>query len=143
MIEEGKKVKVEYEGKLESGEVFDSSKDKDGNSNPLEFTVGSNQVIKGFEEEIKQMEKGEEKEFNIPAEKAYGDRKEELKKEIPKESLPQEKELKAGMVLAVQTPQGQFPVKIEEVKEKSAILDFNHPLAGKNLIFKVKVVDIQ
>ncbi|MBU2503752.1 MAG: peptidylprolyl isomerase [Nanoarchaeota archaeon] len=146
VIKEGDKVKLEYEGKLEDGTVFDSSKHGE-HSHPLEFEVGAGQVIPGFEEAVKGMEKGEKKEFEIPAEKAYGERKEDLKKEIPKDSIPKSpegREPEAGMVLMVQSPEGQsFPVKIDEVKESTIIIDLNHPLAGKKLIFNVEVADVK
>ena len=80
-IDKGKKIVVEYEGRLESGEVFDSSTNQKGESNPLTFTIGLKQVIPGFEEETQKMSKGEEKEFKIHSEKAYGSQNPELKKE--------------------------------------------------------------
>ncbi len=136
-------VKLEYEGKLTSGEVFDSS-DKHGQL--LEFEIGAGKVIPGFDEAVQGMKVEEEKEINIPSDKAYGSRKEELKQEVPKSQLPpvpEGQELKSGMQLAVQTPQGQMPVVISEVKENSIVLDLNHPLAGKDLVFKVKVKEVK
>ena len=142
--EKGDKVSIDYEGKLESGQVFDSSTHGD-HSHPLEFEVGSGMVIAGFDKEVIGMEKGQEKEFSIEPEDAYGERKEELKKELPKSALPpvpEGQELQAGMALMLQTPQGQMPVAISEVKKDSIVLDLNHPLAGKKLIFKIKVLEI-
>ncbi len=142
MISKGDKVKLEYEGRLEDGNVFDSS-EKHGQL--LEFEVGAGKVIPGFDEAVDGMDKDDEKEFEIAPEKAYGERKDELKQEVPKSQLPpvpEGQELKAGMQLAVQTPQGQMPVMITEVKGDSIVLDLNHPLAGKKLIFKIKVKDI-
>ena len=139
-VQKGNKVKVEYEGKFETGEVFDSS-EKAGK--PLEFEAGEGQVIPGFDNALIGMEKGEEKEVTIEAKDAYGERREELKQEVPKEKLPQEAELKPGMMLMVGTPDGkQMPVVITEITDKGAMIDFNHPLAGKKLIFKIKLVDI-
>lgn len=141
VVENGDTVKIEYEGKLDSGEVFDSSS-KHGQ--PLEFKVGSGMVIKGFDEAVVGMDKDEEKDFSIKPEEAYGERKDDLKKEIPKSALPEGKEPQKGMTLIVSNQQGQqMPVKIEEVKDESIVLDLNHPLAGQNLNFNVKVTEIQ
>ncbi|MGC9309899.1 MAG: FKBP-type peptidyl-prolyl cis-trans isomerase [Candidatus Nanoarchaeia archaeon] len=141
-VEQGDKVKVEFEGKLDSGEVFDSSKGEQ--AHPIEFVVGEGLVIKGFDEAVLGMEEGQEKEFSIKPEDAYGQRREELKKEIPKSSLPKGQEPKEGMALIVQTQQGhKMPVKIDKVKDDSIVLDLNHPLAGQNLNFKIKVVGVE
>ncbi len=106
-IKKGNKIKVDYEGKFEDGKVFDSSKHKD-HSHPLEFTVGEGQVIKGFDEAVIGMKKGEEKEFSIEPKGAYGEHRAELKQKIPKDQLGENlPELKKGMVLMMQTPDGQ------------------------------------
>ena len=140
-VNKGDVVTVEYEGKLDNGEVFDATS-KTGK--PIQFEVGSGQVIKGFDVAVTGMEKGEEKDFKIESKDAYGDRNPELKKEIPKNMINIKQELQPGMTIALQTPQGQqIPLKIEEVKQESIIVDMNHPLAGQNLNFKIKVVDIQ
>lgn len=137
---EGSKVKIEYEGKLEDGTVFDSS-EKHGK--PLEFELGKQMVIKGFEEAIIGMEKGQEKEITIKPEQAYGEYNDQLIKKIPREQLPQDQEPKPGMMLAIGTPDGrQFPAKIKEVTDKEITLDLNHPLAGKTLKFKIKLVEL-
>src|SRR3989344_3911048 len=117
IIKQGDKVSVDYEGKFESGEIFDSSKHGD-HSHPLEFVAGSRQVIKGFDDAIVGMKKGEEKEFSIEAEDAYGQRNERLKKDIPRDVLPKEQEPKEGMLLMLQSPDGkQFPAKIMSVEK--------------------------
>ena len=143
VIKNGSKVKVDYEGRLESGEIFDTSNHGD-HSHPLEFVVGQGQVIRGFEEGIKGMEKGEEKEIEILPENAYGQPNPELKKEVPRNLLPKDREPKEGMTLMLSTPQGQqFPAKIEKITEDKIVLDLNHPLAGKKLIFKIKVLEVE
>jgi FKBP-type peptidyl-prolyl cis-trans isomerase 2 len=142
-IENGKKVKIEYEGKLDNGEVFDSS---ERHGQPLEFTIGEGKVIPGFENAIKEMEEGQEKEIKIESKDAYGERKQELIQKVPKQQLPEEarEKVKIGSVLGVQTPQGnQVPVKVTEVTEENITIDLNHPLAGENLNFKVKILGIQ
>ena len=141
-IKKGSKVSIDYEGRFEDGNVFDSSKHGE-HSHPLEFTVGEGMVIPGFDKAVLGMKEGEEKEFTLEKDEAYGDYKEEMKKEVPKEALPKEQEPKEGMVLVMSTPEGhQIPAKIAEVKDKSIVIDLNHPLAGKKLIFKIKVVKI-
>jgi len=143
VVEKGNKVKVEYEGKLDSGEVFDSSTHGD-HSHPMEFEVGSGKVIKGFDEAVIGMNINEEKDVKIKSEDAYGERNEELKKEIPKESLKlgEGQKVEKGMTLGMQTPQGPFPVKVDDIKENTIVLDMNHPLAGQNLNFKIKVIEV-
>ena len=139
-VKDGDKVKVDYEGKLEDGTVFDSS-EKQGK--PLEFQVGGKQVIPGFEKAVIGMEKGEEKEITLQPADAYGDPNPELVKKIPRDQLPRDEEPKTGMLLTVNLPDGmQIPAKIMEVEDQEVTIDLNHPLAGKVLIFKVKVVDV-
>lgn len=142
MIKKGDKVKVNYEGRFESGEVFDSSSHGDHN-HPLEFTVGEGQMIPGFEKNIIGMQKNQEKEFTIEAKEAYGEMNPNLVKEIPRKALPQDQEPKENMQLMVGTPDGrQFPARISKVTEDFVTIDLNHPLAGKKLIFKVKIIEI-
>jgi FKBP-type peptidyl-prolyl cis-trans isomerase 2 len=138
-IKKGDKVKIEYTGTLDDGTVFDTSEGK----TPLEFEAGSGKVIKGFDDAILGMGKGEEKNVKIEAKNAYGDNNPKLKKKIPRDQLPKDQEPKPGMVLVVKTSNGQqFPAKIAEVADKEITLDLNHPLAGKNLNFKIKIVDV-
>ena len=142
-VSKGNKVIVEYEGKLESGEIFDSSKHVD-HSHPLEFVVCEGKVIPGFEEAVLGMKKNEEKEVTITPDKAYGKHNPELIKEIPKNVLPPEQTPKKGMILMMSTPDGKtFPVKIVKVNDETVSLDLNHPLAGKKLIFKVKLIGVK
>lgn len=139
-VKKGDKVKIEYEGKLEDGTVFDSSKT---HGKPLEFEVGSGKVIKGFDDGILGMEKDEEKEIKIVSKDAYGDHNSELIKKVSRDKFPKEQEPKPGMMVMMGTPDGnQMPVKIVEVSDEEVTLDLNHPLAGKTLIFKVKVIEI-
>lgn len=142
-IEQGDKVKVDYEGKLDSGEVFDSTKHGD-HSHPLEFSVGGGQIIPAFEEAVKGMAEGEEKSFTIKPADAYGEYNAQMKKELPREQVPLETEPQEGMMLEVKTPDGQrFPVKIDSFDEKKIVLDLNHPLAGQNLNFDIKINAIE
>lgn len=131
-------VKVHYTGTLADGSVFDSSKERE----PLEVVLGNGMLIPGFEAGLVGMEPGETKNVDIAAGNAYGARKEEMVQDIPKDKLPADQELKAGMQLVAQGPQGALPVTIVEVKEDgSAVLDFNHPLAGQDLKFELEVIE--
>ena len=141
-VKKGDKIKVDYTGTLEDGSVFDSS-EKHGQ--PLEFTVGEKQVIKGFDEGVVGMEKGEEKELKISSENAYGNPNPEMVKKIPRDKVPADQEQpKVGMMVGLTTPNGQqIPATITEVTDKEITLDLNHPLSGKALTFKVKIVEIE
>lgn len=137
-VKNGDKVKVEYEGTFNDGTVFDSS-EKCGA--PLEFEVGAGQIIPGIENAVMGMEKGEEKEFKLEPADAYGDRNPQLVQKIPKDQLP--KEVMPGMMLMIGLPNGvQIPVKVTDVTDEEVTIDLNHPLAGKVLNFKIKIVDI-
>lgn len=142
-VKKGNKIKVDYEGKFEDGQVFDSSSHGE-HSHPLEFVAGEGNVIKGFDEAVIGLEVNDEKEFTINPEEGYGEYREELKQKFPISSLPKEQEPKEGMILMIGTPDGkQFPAKIVGVDKDSVTIDLNHPLAGKKLIFKIKLVAIE
>lgn len=139
-IKEGYIVKLEYTGTLEDGSVFDSTEEQ---GSPLEFQIGANQVIEGFEKAIVAMDLNEEKEITLKPEDAYGDRQEDMIKDIPKENMPAE-DLEAGMTLMATLPTGmQVPVTVVEITDDFVKIDLNHPLAGKVLNFKLKVVEIK
>lgn len=138
-VEKGNKIKVEYTGKLEDGSVFDSSKN---HGKPLEFEVGSGQVIKGFDEGVLDMKVGDKKTLTLKPEEAYGPRRDELVSKVPKDKLPPG-DVKEGMMLTVTSPEGhQFPATIVKVEEKEVTIDMNPPLAGKILIFDLELVEI-
>lgn len=133
----GDKVKVHYTGTLNDGKVFDSSEGKE----PLEFTIGENQVIPGFENGVKEMKLNEEKTIKINPKDAYGEKNEQLIVAVPRDRFPPE--IEVGGRLILKGPQGQqIPAQITEVKDNRVTIDLNHPLAGKELNFKVKVVGI-
>ena len=135
----GDKVKVHYHGTLRNGETFDSSNGRE----PLEFTVGSGQVIKGFDEGVKGMQVGEKKKVEINAEDAYGEKDERNVIEFPKDQFPADMKPEVGMQLMLSNGQGQnFNVTVVEVKDDVVILDANHPLAGQDLIFDIELVEI-
>lgn len=137
-IKKGDKIKVEYTGTLDDGTVFDTSEGKQ----PIEFEVGKGMVIPGFDNAVVGMKKEEEKEVKLEAKDAYGERNDQLLKKVPKEQLPKGPEPKVGMMVGLSTPQGQqIPAKITEVTDKEITIDLNHPLSGKTLNFKIKVVE--
>uniref|UniRef100_A0A831UET2 Peptidyl-prolyl cis-trans isomerase n=1 Tax=Geobacter metallireducens TaxID=28232 RepID=A0A831UET2_GEOME len=137
----GDTVKVHYTGKLTTGEVFDSS--EEGGSGPLEFTIGEGEVIPGFEEAVIGMNAGEAKTVTIPVEQAYGPRMEELVAEVEREYLPQDAEPKLGQQYEVTQDDGQvFNVTVTGMNDTTVTLDANHPLAGRDLVFDIKLVEI-
>jgi len=140
VIKKGDKIKVEYTGLLEDGTVFDSSSLK---GCPLEFEVGSGQLLRKFEEAVVGMNTGEEKEIVISPEDGYGEHKSEFLKEISKEYFPDDQEIGPGMFFMMVMQDGrQRPVKISSISEDNVTIDLNHPLAGKTLIFKIKILEI-
>ena len=139
MIEKGNKVKIHYTGTLEDGTVFDSSEGKD----PLEFEVGTGQVIAGFDEGVIGLKKGDKKTINIPADKAYGQYDEKRMGEYPRANVPKDMELKVGAKMFLQSPEGGVALAtIKEIKDVVVVLDLNHPLAGKDLTFEVEVIEV-
>lgn len=138
-VKSGDKIKVHYHGKLTSGETFDSSAGRE----PLEFEVGSGQVIPGFDMGVTGMIAGEKKTINIPFAEAYGPKNPEMIIEMPKDRFPKDMEIEIGMQLGMSDQEGhQFQVTIVEIKEAIVLLDANHPLAGQDLIFDLELVEI-
>ncbi|MCG9793464.1 FKBP-type peptidyl-prolyl cis-trans isomerase [Flavobacterium algicola] len=138
-VKENNTVKVHYTGKLADGQVFDTSEGKD----PIAFTLGQGSLIPGFEKGLIDMKVNEKKTINITKEDAYGDPREDLIIEVPKSELPEDMAPEVGMGLVSRTPEGQeMNLLVIEVKPESVVLDGNHPLAGKDLIFDLEVVEI-
>ncbi len=135
----GDTVRVHYTGTLTDGSQFDSSAGRE----PLEFTVGAGQMIKGFDAGVEGMAVGEKKSINIAPEDGYGARNEEAVIEFPLEQVPADMQLTAGMQLTLQNQEG-YPINVvvTEVKEDVVVLDANHSLAGKELVFEVELVSI-
>ena len=136
-IQNGQYAQVHYTGKLADGTIFDSSEGRQ----PLEFKVGSGQVIPGFDQAIEGMKVNEEKEFLLKSEEAYGPMRDDMKKEFPRDMLG-DKEVEVGKELWFKTPQGPVPGKILAIETDTFTVDFNHPLAGRDLEFSVKLVGI-
>jgi len=136
---DGKKVKVHYTGKLENGEVFDSSIDKE----PLEFTVGQQQMIPGFEKGVMNMTVGDKKTIVLPPEEAYGQYNPELSMPYKRSELPADLTPEVGMTLQFQSQEGQvFYVSVTEIGDTEITVDANHQLAGKELTFDVEIIEI-
>jgi peptidylprolyl isomerase len=136
---QGDKVKVHYKGSLADGTVFDSSEGRD----PLEFVVGQHQVIPGFEDAVEGMNVGDSTETTIPADQAYGQRREDLVLTVPKAQMPEGLEPQVGMQLQLRQPDGRPAIaRITEVTEDAVTLDVNHPLAGQDLTFSIDLVEI-
>lgn len=137
MIENGNIVNVHYTGKLTDGSVFDSSEGRD----PLKFQVGSGQIIPGFETAIMGKNVGDKVTVTIEPSDAYGDVREELFVKIPNDKLPGKVEV--GQILEATSEDGRSSqVLVHEVNEDHVIIDGNHPLAGKELIFDIEVVSV-
>ena len=138
MITKGNTVEVHYTGRFVDGEVFDSSEGKD----PLQFEVGSGQIIPGFENAILGKQIGEKVTVTVSPEQAYGAMREDLVVEVPADKMPGPVEV--GQLLQADGGEGQVvQVIVREVKEDVVVIDGNHPLAGQDLVFEIEVVSIQ
>jgi FKBP-type peptidyl-prolyl cis-trans isomerase SlyD len=139
VVKDGSVVSLQYTLTGEDGKTIESNKGKE----PLKYTQGQHQIVPGLEREIAGMKVGGEKHVKVKPEDGYGPVNPNAFQEVPKEKVPPEG-LKVGTVLAAKGPQGQVvPVRIHEIKDKSVVVDLNHPMAGKTLVFDVKVLDIQ
>lgn len=139
-VRKGDTIQVHYTGKLSDGTIFDSSDGKE----PLEFAVGSGQVIAGFDEAVVGMTVGESKVVNIPVAKAYGERNEEMVITAPIEHVPPDLNPELGMRLEMGGAHGEvIRVVVTEISESHITLDANPPLAGKDLIFEIEIVGIR
>jgi peptidylprolyl isomerase len=135
----GDTVKVHYNGKLDTGVLFDTSEGSD----PLQFELGSGCLISGFEEAVVGMSPGESKTVIIPPEKAYGRYREDRVIKIDKKDLPEDIVPAEGMTLEVSASNGvMVPVQITEIEGSTVTLDANHPLSEQTLTFEIKLVDI-
>lgn len=136
----GDTVRIHYTGKLEDGTVFDTSRDRE----PLEFTIGSGEVISGIEQAITGMEPGESKSATIPPEEAYGPRRDEMVVTVGRDRLPPDMDPRVGQRLSVEQQDGRhFHVTVTNVSEGSVTLDANHELAGSSLVFDLELVTVE
>ena len=137
-VKQGDTVTINYTLTVDE-EVIHSSDEDD----PLVISVGNSQLIPAFEKKLLGMASGETKSFEIQAEDGYGEEDPSLFKEIPKDQFPADIELETGKTIYVKGPDGQaYPVKVQEIKDESVVMNFNHPLAGKKLKFDIELVAI-
>ncbi len=133
-------IKVHYTGTVETGDIFDSSVERD----PLAFTVGEGQLLKGFEDAVIGMKVNDSKDIDIPSAEGYGEVRKDLIAEVEKKNLGPDVDPKIGMELMSKYPDGtDVVVRIVDVKEETIVVDANHPLAGQNLKFNIKLVSIE
>jgi FKBP-type peptidyl-prolyl cis-trans isomerase 2 len=138
-VQNGDTVNVHYHGTLTDGTTFDSSAGRE----PLQFTAGSGQVIKGFDDAVLSMSVGEKKTVQIPAHEAYGERNDEMVMPYPISDFPADMQPAVGMELQMGDNAGNvFPVVIVDIQDDTVLLDANHPLAGKDLVFDLELVSI-
>jgi FKBP-type peptidyl-prolyl cis-trans isomerase 2 len=135
----GDKIKVHYTGKFKDGTVFDSSRERD----PLEFTIGAGQLIKGFDQGVIGMEIGESKTLTIPCDEAYGKKSKDLLTVVKKSEFPENITPAVGQQLQTQDQEGRpVNLRVTEIEGDEVTLDANHPLAGKTLIFDIELMEI-
>ncbi len=138
IVEVNSTVTVNYTGKLEDGSVFDTS--LMAGREPLSATLGQGSLIPGFEKGLLGMKEGDKKTIEMDHTEAYGDLREDLVVEVPKDRVPENVEV--GQMLQTMTQQGPMNVMVKEVNETNVVLDANHPLAGKKLIFDLELVSV-
>jgi FKBP-type peptidyl-prolyl cis-trans isomerase 2 len=139
VVKDGSLVSLQYSLSEENGDLIESNKGKD----PLKYTHGSKQIVPGLEKELTGMKVGGEKRVKVKPEDAYGLISPKAFQEVPREQIPANG-LKVGATLSAKGPHGQeIPVRVHEIKEKTVVLDLNHPMAGKTLLFDIKILDVQ
>ena len=139
VVKDGMLVSMDYTLKGTDGKVIDTNKGRE----PLKYVHGQKAMIPGLERELTGMKVGGEKNVTVKPEDAYGPINKNAFQEVPKEKLPPNG-LKVGAVLAAKSPEGQVvPMRVHEIKDSTVVMDMNHPMAGKTLVFNVKIVDIQ
>lgn len=138
-IQDGSIVSIEYTLTDDQGTVIDTNVGKE----PLTFIHGAGQIVSGLERELQGLQAGDQKKVRVKPEDGYGMPSQQAFQEMPRESIPAEAQ-KPGVALMAKAPDGRaIPIRVHEVKEKTVVVDFNHPLAGKTLNFDVKIKDIQ
>ncbi len=141
MNNEGKKVKVHYEGTLDNGEMFDSSYER---GEPIEFVCMAGNVVKGFDNAVVDMNVGEKKKVHLEPEEAYGEKDENLIQAIPLDRIPNADELPESGMIYFQGPDGMpIPAEIVAKDETTVTFDMNHPMAGKALNFELELVGVE
>ena len=137
-VKKGDKVKAHYRGTLADGTEFDNSAGRD----PIEFEVGSGALIPGFESAVVGMEAGDKKTFTIPVDEAYGPRRDELLLTVPKDQVPPDLDAGVGDSLVLERNGQEIQVVVKNVSDTGLTLDANHPLAGRDLVFEIEVLEV-
>jgi len=138
-VQEGSLVSIEYTLTDGAGKVIESNVGKE----PLTYIHGAGQIVRGLEKELHGMKVGEQKKIQVKPEEGYGVSDPKAVQEILKDKIPTEAQ-QVGATLMTKAADGRtLPMRIQEIREKTVIVDFNHPLAGKILNFDVKVVDVK
>lgn len=138
-VKKGDKVKIHYTGRIKDGQVFDSSLERE----PIEFEIGSGRVIPGVDKGVIGMKPGEKKEVDVPPQEDYGEYEQKLLIDVPMDKMPKDIKPDVGMRLQMINNMGQpLPVLVTEVNDESVKLDANHPLAGKDLVFNIELVEV-
>jgi FKBP-type peptidyl-prolyl cis-trans isomerase SlyD len=139
VVKEGSTVSLEYTLTGEDGKLIESNKGKE----PLRYVDGREQIIPGLEKALEGLAAGAERKVTVKPEDAYGPVDPNAFREVPKEQVPGDS-LKVGATLFAQNAEGEtFPVRIHEIKDKTVVMNMNHPLAGKTLVFDVKILDVK
>jgi FKBP-type peptidyl-prolyl cis-trans isomerase 2 len=138
-VQNCKYVSMQYTLSLESGEVADRSPDGE----PMGFIFGAAQVLPALEENLRGLEAGQNTKVRLAAREAFGEREEALVRDLPRASFPAGEEVREGMVFLAQSPLGTVPFRIRTVSDESVVADFNHPLAGENLYFDVRIEEVR
>ena len=139
-VKENDTIKLHYTGKLSDGQVFDSSVERE----PIEFTVGEGKIIPGLEKAVIDMKVNEKKTIEIAKDDAYGDASDELFQQVKKEQLPEDIKPEVGMGLVSKNEDGsERQLRVAEVNDDHIVVDANHPLAGKDLVFDIELVEIK
>ena len=140
VAKEGSKVKILLEGKLEDGTVFDKTE----TDKPIEFIVGEGKMLPKIENTVKGMKTGEKKSIKLKPEDAFGPRREDLVKDIPRQAIELDKEAKVGATLLLKSPEGRiFSAVIVKVEKEMLRIDFNHPLAGKKVMINIELLSVE
>ena len=138
--QEGDTVTVHYTGKLEDGTVFDTSEERE----PLNFTIGEEKVIPGFENAVVGMEPGDTKKKELTPDEAYGEHRDDMVMELERNEIPDEVDPQVGQQLQLRMQNGQtVPVVITDLGDETVTIDANHPLAGHKLVFEIELIDVE
>ena len=136
-VAKGDTVKIHYTGRFSDGTVFDSSQERE----PLEFVAGEENVISGVSQAVIGMNEGDKKTVTVPPEEAYGPRNPALEQTVPRSQLPEG--VRVGDQLRAVQADREIPIWVRKLEENDAVVDANHPLAGKTLVFDLELVSVE